>query len=131
MPSENKIPTHRLTLVSLDFACNFFGRKTDFIECAPPRLGQRVVLGCRVGNAHSNSSVQWTKDSFGLGLKESLRDTWSNLRILDPNPESKSSKFLPRGHPQIIYNAILLLCNDSMPLCNTSSNPLVPLIAVM
>ena len=80
------------------------------------------MLGCRVGNAHSNSSVQWTKDSFGLGLKESLRDTWSNLRILDPNPESKSSKFLPRGHPQIIYNAILLLCNDSMPLCNTSTN---------
>ena len=55
------------------------------------RLGQRVVLGCRVGNANPNSSVQWTRDDFGLGTKE-LMHVWSNLRVIDTNPESKSFK---------------------------------------
>ena len=58
-------------------------------ENVTTRLGQRVVLGCRVGNANANSSVQWTRDDFGLGTKE-LMHVWPNLRVIDTNPESKS-----------------------------------------
>lgn len=49
------------------------------------RLGQKVVLGCRVANA--NESIQWTRGGFGLGTKEHISE-WGNLRILDPNPET-------------------------------------------
>ena len=57
------------------------------------RVGQRVVLGCRIGNGNSNMSVQWTKDSFGLGTKDLVPQYWKNMRILDTNPESKSTFF--------------------------------------
>ena len=60
-------------------------------ENVTTRLGQRVELGCRVGNANPNSSVQWTQDDFGLGTKE-LMHLWPNLRVIDTNPESKSFK---------------------------------------
>jgi hypothetical protein len=60
-------------------------------ENVTTRLGQRVELDCRVGNANPNSSVQWTQDDFGLGTKE-LMHLWPNLRVIDTNPESKSFK---------------------------------------
>ena len=57
-------------------------------ENVTTRVGERVLLGCRVANVNSNASVQWTRDDFGLGTKE-LMAVWPNMRIIDSNPESK------------------------------------------
>jgi len=79
---------------SRDYYNNDFNSATAYFieepENVTTRLGERVVLGCRVGNSYSNASVQWTKDDFGLGTKELMSD-WPNMRIIDTNPESKLS----------------------------------------
>ena len=50
-------------------------------ENVTTRVGERVLLGCRVANVNSNASVQWTRDDFGLGTKE-LMAVWPNMRII-------------------------------------------------
>jgi hypothetical protein len=60
----------------------------DEPENVTTRLGQRVILGCRVGNVNSSASVQWTRDDFGLGTKDLITD-WPNMRIVENNPDSK------------------------------------------
>ena len=53
------------------------------------RLGERIVLACRIANINSTAAVQWTADDFGLGTREIISQQFPRMRFTDENPDSK------------------------------------------
>ncbi len=53
--------------------------------------GERVVLPCRT--KVREDKVQWTKDSFGLGIDRDLGD-WERYRIVGNDERESASRFL-------------------------------------
>ena len=56
------------------------------------RLGERIVLSCRIANINSSAAVQWTADDFGLGTREIISTQFPRMRFTDEDPDSKCRK---------------------------------------